>query len=238
MKEFVIQLSHTHKETLGTVRTNPYLQVAIDGEWIWIRGIEVTGGIDVKIRQLPAIYTFELDDQNNLFPPGGLTPVGKLPPLEWMSVREFITPQLPTSAMPAKISEKYKVKLIPSTTIKPGQALLTTLDLWKKFADAAPEVRLKSLRFVVSAMDEVLIMGSPLPTIPGKEYWVHDTLLLPGGFDFEIPLISNLVAGKLNPSNDSLILFRENSQWEKIPKAYVVPATRSAVRLIKGEEKA
>jgi hypothetical protein len=139
--------------------------------------------------------------------------------------------------MPGQLPEKYQVKLVPSGHEKPGEAILTTLSLWKKYADAAPEVRLKALQFAVSATDQVLILGTPLPSIPGKEYWRRDTLLLPAGFDFEIPLIFGLITKKLNPLNDSFILFREDGHWEKISKIYLAPATRSAIRLSSGEER-
>lgn len=238
MKEFVIKLLLADKETLGTVRTYLHLQVALEEEWIWLRGIDVKAITDSKLRQLPSIHTFEIDEQGNLFPPGGFTPISRLKSLQWMPVGEFIQVELPTSAMPGQLSEKYQVKLAPSDKVKPGEALVTMLPVWKKYAHTAPEVRLNRLKFALSETGQVLILGTPLPTIPGKEYWLHDTILLPGGYDFEIPLICGLVAGKLNPLNDSLILFGEDGCWEKIPKAYVVPATRSAIRLTKWEEKA
>jgi hypothetical protein len=238
MKELVIKLLVADKETLGAIRAYPYVQVGQEGEWIWLRGIEVTGRLDTKIRQLPAVSTFEVDEEQNLFPPGRLTPVGRLPEVEWMPIHVYISPQLPISAMPGQLTKKYQVKLVPSGHEKPGEAILTTLSVWKKYADAAPEVRLKALQFAVSATDQVLILGTPLPSIPGKEYWRQDTLLLPAGFNFEIPLISGLITKKLNLLNDSLILFKEDGRWEKILKTNLTPATRSAVRLISGEDKA
>ncbi len=236
MRELVIKLLLADKETLGTIRTYPALQVALEEAYIWLRGIEAKAQIDSKLRQLPAIHTYELDEQGNLFPPGRLTPVGKLPELVWIPVNKFITPALPTSAMPGQLTGKYRVKLVPSTKVKPGEALLTTLHLWKNYAGAAPEVRLKALRFAVSSNGQVLILGTPLPAIPGKEYWRHHNLLLPAGYEFELPIVSGLIARKLNPANDSYLLFGEDSRWEKIPEAYLQPATRSAVRLSGGEE--
>jgi hypothetical protein len=175
-----------------------------------------------------------MDEQDNLFPVGGLTPVGKLKNLQWIPVREFIQLELPTSAMPGKIGQKYPVHVVPSGTIKEGQALITSLLVWKEYAATSPEIRLKRLRFAVSEANEVLIMGTPLPAIPGKEYWMQENMLLPGGFDFELPWIASLVAGKLNPQNEAVILFNEDSSWEKIAKEAFVPATRSAVRLTEG----
>jgi hypothetical protein len=233
MRELVIKLLLADKETLGTIRTHETLQVALDGEFIWLWSIESKA--DIKLLHLPAICTYELDEQGNLFPPGKLTPVVRLKKLSWVPISEFIQVALPTSAMPGQLSRKYRIKLVPSGKVMPGEALLTSLPVWKRYADTAPEVRLKALRFALSANGRALIMGTPLPSIPGKEYWLQDSLLLPAGYDVEIPLISGLIAKKINPENDSFLLFHEDSRWEKISKPYFVPATRSAVRL-SGEE--
>jgi hypothetical protein len=172
-----------------------------------------------------------MDEQENLFPAGGLTPVGRLKKLSWIPVKQFIEVKLPTSAIPGNLTQRYAVSMVTSTRLQEGQALITTLSLWKEYAHAAPEVRLGRLRFALSAHNEVLIMGSPLPAIPGKEYWMQEGMLLPAGFDFDIPWLAPLIAGKLNPLKDSIIKFNEDSSWAKIPKDAFMPATRSAVRL-------
>jgi hypothetical protein len=231
MKELLIKLSLADKETLGSVRTIPGLQVAVDDSWIWLRVKEAKDNTMLSIRQLPAIHTYEMDELQNLFPAGGLTPVDRLKNLLWVPIKQFIEVELPTSAIPGNITQGYEVNLVPSTRLQEGQALITTLSLWKEYAHAAPEVRLARLRFALSEHNEVLVMGSPLPAIPGKEYWMQEGMLLPAGFDFDIPWLAPLIAGKLNPLKDSIIKFNEDSSWVKIPKEAFVPATRSAVRL-------
>jgi hypothetical protein len=231
MKELLIKLSLADKETLGSVRTISGLQVAMDGEWIWLRVKEAKENTSLALRQLPAIHSYEMDEQEKLFPAGGLTPVGRLKKLSWIPVKQFIEVKLPTSAIPGNLTQRYAVSMVTSTRLQEGQALITTLSLWKEYAHAAPEVRLGRLRFALSAHNEVLIMGSPLPAIPGKEYWMQEGMLLPAGFDFDIPWLAPLIAGKLNPLKDSIIKFNEDSSWAKIPKDAFMPATRSAVRL-------
>lgn len=234
MKELIMTLSLTDQEALGSVRTKAGLQVAKDKDWIWLRGIDTTQGIDSAIRRLPAKNTYELDEQGNLFPVGGITPIGKLQILPWIPVQEFIPVELPTSAMPGRTEQTYALRLVSSREIKEGQALQTTLPVWKEYADAAPEIRLKRLRFAVSEAGEVLIMGTPLPAIPGKEYWMQEDMLLPGGYDFELPWMASLVAGKLNAQHTSIILFTEEGSWQQIPADAFMQATRSAVRLTEG----
>jgi hypothetical protein len=234
MSELIIVLSHTDKTVLGSVRCLPGLQAAEDDGFIWVRGIEAVEKIDLRIRQLPGLHTYTLDAEGNLFPPGALTPIGKLKPLKWVPLAEYITVKLPVSALPGKIGQQHMLRLIPSGRSQEGNALLTELSIWKAYAETAPLVRLQQNRFAVSENNKVLITGIPLPALPGKEYVLQDTLLLPCGFEFDPPAISELVFTRLDPSKESLLLFHTDGTWEKIPVTGFVPATRSAVRLTKG----
>jgi hypothetical protein len=234
MKELIIVLSQADKAALGSVRCLPGLQAAEDEGFIWVRGINALGNIDLRIRQLPGLHTYTLDAYNNLFPPGGLTPVAKLKPLKWVPVAEYITVKLPVSALPGKVSLQHIIKLIPSGRSQEGNVLLTDLATWKTYAETAPLVRLQQTRFAVSENNKVIIMGTPLPALPGKEYVLQDTLLLPCGFEFDPPAISELVIARLDPSKESLLLFDTDGTWEKVPKNAFMPSTRSAIRLTKG----
>ena len=234
MKELIIVLSQADKAALGSVRCLPGLLAAEEEGFIWVRGINALNELDLRIRQLPGLHTYTLDADNNLFPPGGLTPVSKLKPLQWVPVEKYITVTLPVSALPGKVSLQHGIRLTPSGRSQEGNALLTNLAAWKNYAEAAPLVRLQQTTFAVSENNKVLIMGTPLPALPGREYVLQDTLLLPCGFEFDPPAISELVIARLDPSKDSLLLFDTDGSWEMIPKSAFMPSTRSAIRLTKG----
>jgi hypothetical protein len=233
MKELILVLAAKDREALGAVRCLPGLRVAEAEGQLWLRGIETDATPDLRLRQLPAVQTYLLDEGDALFPVGGLTPVGKLPDWRWTPLAAFIRPELPTSALPGKADGRYPVRLVPSDRAEAGGALATSLSVWQQYAATAPEVRLLGLRFAASANDQVLVLGTPLPPVPGKEYWSTHDLLLPAGFDFELPLAAGLLAAKLNPRNDAVLLFGTDGSWEKIPKEVLVPASRSAARLTK-----
>lgn len=234
MKELIVVLSQTDKAALGSVRCLPGLLAAEKEGFIWVRGISVNNEIDLRIRQLPGLHTYTLDADDYLFPPRGLTPIGKLQPMTWVPLSTYITVTLPVSALPGKINQRSVVRLVPSQQSKPGNALLTDLFAWKAYAQTAPLVRLQQTRFAVSEENKVLIIGEPIPALPGKEYVLEDTLLIPLGFEFDPPVISSLIGSQFNPDNDSLLLFDTDSTWEEIPKDAFVPSTRSAIRLTKG----
>jgi len=212
----------------------PGLQAADDNECIWLRGIDATTQPAIRIRQLPGLHTYRLDEDNNLFTPGAVTPISKLKSLQWLPLNQFITVTLPVSTLPGKINQKHPVKLVPTAHAAPGNALLTDLDTWKAYAETAPLARLMATRFAVSAGNQVLILGSPLPSLPGKEYVLNNDILLPCGYEFDPPAITALITSRLNPLQDALLLFDVNGNWEKIPFDVFVASTRSAIRATKG----
>ncbi|PSL46653.1 hypothetical protein CLV51_103634 [Chitinophaga niastensis] len=235
IKEIVMQLPADKYATLGAVRCLPGLLAAVDDDVLWLRGIPFTGKPDPEIRRLPATHTFLLDETNLLFPTDSLTPVATLKSLHWKSLPELLQIVLPVSAMPAEITAKYQVQLAPAEKQQTTHALLTTLTAWCNYAETAPLIRLQPLTFAASDKNEVLIMGQPLPPIPGKEYVLQHKLLLPAGYEFNPAGIAFLVAAKLNPQQEDYLIFDATGTWECIPATAFVKAGRSAIRLTKRE---
>jgi hypothetical protein len=235
IKEIVMQLSADKYAVLGAVRCLPGLSVAIDGDDLWLRGIPFTEKPAPGIRCLPATHTFLLDETNLLFPIGSLTPVATLKPLLWKSLPELLPVVLPVSAMPAGIPAKYPLQLSPAAKPQAAHALLTTLQTWCSYTETAPLIRLQQLTFAASGKNEVLIMGLPLPSLPGKEYVLQHKLLLPAGYNFNPAGIASLVAAQLNPQQEDFLIFDITGAWERIPGTAFVKADRSAVRLTKRE---
>lgn len=231
MQHFILKLELKDKDSLGAVRCTEGLMVAEDSSFIWIKGDNVLLNADFHLKQLPVKTTFLADDNNNLFIPGKLTPVEKLKALEWIPLSTFIQVEAPVAAFPGQTNEKVEIKLVVSKTERKGIALLTSLAIWKQWAESAPGIRLERLKFAVSEKKEVIVIGDPLPPIPGKEYWAIDDILLPSGFQFEFSFVSAFIAEKLNEDGRSLILFDSGGNWRTIDKAFFSNSNRSAVRL-------
>lgn len=233
MKERVYVVSPLAREALGALRGFPSLRVGVIAGGIWLRGCASADEHQALLKQVPVSHSYDLDAQGYYFPRLGLTPVGQLTNVEWMPLTQFIRPTFPTAAMPGQVREKYPVRVVPSVYAEKGSALLCSLSTWKSYADTAPEVRLSRLHFAVSQSGQVIIWGSPLPAIPGQEYWQRGGILLPCGYDFEIPFVAGLLARQLNPENDSVLLFHADGTWDLIARKHLFPVTRSGVRLTK-----
>lgn len=229
--ERVLLLAVADEPALGAVRNVPGLRVGRADATLWLRGLPAEGDLPLAVRQLPAVAAYSLDDEGRLFPAGGRTPTARLPELAWQAVRDFVPLELPTAALPAQAPPPYRLRVVPSGRAEAGAALLTTWAAWQAYAEEAPEARLRGLRFAASARGQALLVGAPLPPLPGQELWLREGILLPAGFTFETPLLFGLVASRLNPAHDALLLFDAAGEWERVAWAHLVPATRSAVRL-------
>ncbi|NML20090.1 hypothetical protein HHL16_04350 [Pseudoflavitalea sp. G-6-1-2] len=231
MKEIILQIAGKDKTVLALVRCIDKLMAAEDDHSIWIRGITDSDYQDTALQQLPVLHSFYADAQGYLFRKGQITPIGKVPELNWIRLNKFLAVELPVSLLPGTLDTVTTIKLIPSPRIRESVALLTSLEVWKQYGETASQIRLNNLVFAVSDQQQVLIMGSPLPSLPGKEFWAIDSLLIPNGYEPEIMMAVGFLTAMHNSSNNSYLLADENQRWQSISKSSFVPARRSAIRL-------
>lgn len=131
MKELILLLDYQDKNYLGNIRTYENIYVAQDDNLLWVKITTESEKLKTKIKALPIKEKYLLDKNDNLFFIDKLTPVAKLKKLNWLPINYFISLEFPKSLSPAKTPENYLVKLIASDKVQSGQALLTSLDLWK-----------------------------------------------------------------------------------------------------------
>jgi MoxR-vWA-beta-propeller ternary system domain bpX2 len=228
---FIVVLKEKDREALAAIRLYPNIEVASDAAQIWLRLSQQKDVLDAPIRQLPLLATFILGDNEQLYPVGGLTPVSQLKPMNWMSLTDFLPVELPVSVMPAVVSDAVSVRVVPSENEQNAVALGTDRATWLAYISTAAEARLKRLRFAVSDDNMVLIVGEPLPPIEGETYWLRHNIFMPVGFDFEFPIVSELLFQKEKLDNQDFLLFNTEGAFYRIEALDFVLATRSAVRL-------
>jgi hypothetical protein len=228
---FIVVLKEKDRDTLAAIRLYPNIEVASDASEIWLRLPLQSGGLDMPIRQLPLVSTFVLDENKQLYPMGGLTPVSQLKPMTWMPLTDFLPIELPVSVMPALVSDTVSIRIKPSEKEQKAVALSTSQAAWLAYATTAPEARLKRLKFAVSDVNTVLVVGEPLPPIEGETYWLRHNIFMPSGFDFEFPIVSALVFQKEKLENHAFLLFNTEGAYQRIEELDFVLSTRSAVRL-------
>ncbi len=232
MSTTIIVLAEQHINELGRVRTIAGWQAAPYQQEIWLKGPTPIGESNMLIKSLPVLKSFTLDEQDRLFPTGKPTPTGKLPSLKWKPLASFVPITMPISAMPGTLNVQSSIQLTRSQHAKPAYALRITLHAWQLYVNTAPTIRLQQLKFAVSAADEVLVIGKPLPSIPGNNFWENGNLLLPAGYDFQPTFLGALLNQQFSDEKDAFILFESDGSRTVIPLTFFKPAVRSTVRLI------
>lgn len=230
MENWVLVFKKSDLPHLATVRCWPGMNAAETETEVWLRCPMLHADMDQTLRALPAIHSYRQDAQRLLFPLGGSTPVAKLPRLDWLPMKQFIPVELPGAALPAQLTQDYPLQLLPCTEYHPGAALKVKLADWQAYAETAPEIRLSALRFALSSAGDVLVMGEPLPPLPGVEYWLQDSILLPAAYDLEWPLVAALFNQRENSKGIYFLLFEKDGNWQKIEKRCFVPASRAGIR--------
>ncbi|MGN8072643.1 hypothetical protein [Mucilaginibacter sp. 22184] len=233
MKERVIRIAGKYKAQLGAVRLLQGWKGAEAEGLVWLRGPLQSHKSWVMLLALPAEATFTMDDQHRLFPLGKQTPVAMLPELNWQSLADFLPVELPVSALPGCIDRRHiGIRLVRSAEEREKKVLKTDLATWKAYTGNAPQIRLQPLRFAVDTLGNVLVAGNPLPSIPGCTYWRNHDLLIPSGYDFDPPILAELLHARLNDGTDSLVIWEEHGGYSTVPTAAFVPAKRNIIRTL------
>lgn len=223
-------LDESQKNVLGYFLKDEQVFLTIHEQKIWVKILSKLPVLENEYLKIPFEEKFILGENNSLFPLGKVTPTRKLANLSWQPIAEFFKIDLPVSAEKGKIDDVYFVQLAQSNEKKQGNALLTSFEDWKNFVETQASIRFQNLRFSLSQHQEVLIIGNPLPSIQGKEYWLCENMLLPAGYEFKFPLLAKQIATKLSDNQNNRIVFFEDGTWVKIALVDFVKTTRSAVR--------
>jgi len=230
MQSLIFIIQKNNIDAIASIRCRDGIKAAGEQSYIWLT-MPAGFAEDAVMKKLPVSKTFLADDQGNLFVPGCKVPERKLPELTWQPLNEFIAVDMPVAAYPGTMPEPAGLQLVKTDREHTAAALHTTLDVWKQYAETAPAVRLRPLRFAVSGEKQVLILGYPLPSLPGKTFWIENDVLIPSGYVPEIKLATAFLRQHFNSNGDALVVLNEENGLEKIDKYFFIPATRSAVRL-------
>lgn len=216
MKELIKIVELKDLDQLAPVRTLPGLQGCIDGNQIFLRGIFINDKELPVTLKIPAIKTYRLAQGNLLFPLDGVTPVAKMEEMNWKPLHKLLPLKLPTAAFTGKLREKIKIELIESESPKEIYASLYDTTQWFKYCKEIPEARLKQIRFALSKDEKILVLNSGIISLPAQHFWKSENNLLPLGYDFNPPILSELISKKLNSENENFLLFNKDASYSLI----------------------
>lgn len=220
-----------HQELLSPIRPWDNLKVAFEGQDIWVTGFSFLQIESLEVKSNPYIEVFYAEGPK-LFPKNSQLPAGNIPSLLWTPIRRAFPVKLPKfNHNYFGIEESLSVNIVAAEGERAPHALLTTLSILGEYLNRAPEVRMKSIEWIVLGNDQALLLGKPLLPIPGKAYWKVEDMLLPVGYDFEFPILASYINQGLNPEYDSWILWQQDTQYLRIPKEKMKKLSVGSYRL-------
>ena len=230
LNEAVFTVSVDQLNNIYSIRLIPNLKIAKvkESNLFWFRGISVEEAFNADV-QLVNIKTIWQLNNELLFPIGKQTPETELPELEWESIIDYLKVEPPTSAMKSAEPQLIQLSLSGHDSDETINGLQTDLQHWLEFANTCPKHRLSNLRYACSEQQKVLILGQPLPPLPGSTFWRAGKMLIPSGYRFE-PTIGLMEVENMLKLNQEIAVFNANMSYEVIPLAAFEGASRSSIR--------
>jgi hypothetical protein len=229
---FLLEIDQEHLSDLVQIRSWFNLKIAHEGRTYWVKGFTQQQLESLEVKSIPFKKLYSL--QNHLlFPYGSKLPSKRLPSaLLWTPLERGLPVTLPAyNHNYFGLPEKIQVKLVPADVEQPDLGLMVSLAMLSAYAQTAPAIRLQNLSWLILKPDTALVLGTPLLPVPGRSFWQRGSHLLPTGYDFELPVLHEVIQQKINPAQEEWVLWQPDGAYSLITKAQFRPLTISSVRL-------
>jgi hypothetical protein len=231
---WVARVSSSHVAAVAPLRNEPGLQVCEDATGFWIchtsRHAILTDALTRRLRLEIGAELFHVDANGQLTPWGKRVPTAVLPTAEWLPLTKSFAPQVPLARYGGPRPTPLPLRLLPCKEATAPTLIRCPLSVWKRFVCTAPQLRLSRWEFAAASNGDVVVRGTPLPTLLGQHYWETSRLIIPCGWTW-FPTVSAAVVRevlKLNPE-DYAIACEATSIWSIIRANGFVSARRENV---------
>jgi hypothetical protein len=227
---WVFLLAPSDEAALAPLRLAAGLEIAPGNQALWLRGPAPDEALARALSALPATARFERLANDRLRPLDSRIASQRLPDLRWTPLAKWCQVALPPAALAGTPPGPVPLRLVRSTEEQPPNLLLVDLETWTNFALRAAEVRLRPLRFAVSAERRVLVRGLPLPPLPGGRFVERGNVAVPAGFAWQPAVPVEVVRRLFAASGDALVLWQADGSCVRLHSDHFIPATRGAAR--------
>lgn len=228
---FYLKIPSTEKRALGAIRHWSHLKIAVEPHETWVKGFTESEIRSVSIRSLVSKELFyEKEGQRYLL--DSLLPSGPIPNVLWTSIDRG----LPLSMSQFNhnyfgIQEKISPRLVPGSEEQKASVLKTSVSILGDYLKQAPMLRLAAIEWLVTDEENAWLFGTPLLPLPGTTYWQQGNLILPSGYQLELPNMNKAFSDTIDAKGDDWIIFQEDGGFFSVKKAYCKPLTLGAFRL-------
>ena len=224
----LLQMAIEDVSALGPFRTQAGWELHADAASVWVR-CPVSAADDCA--GLPCRGKYRVDAQGCITPWQGTVPVGNAPGGPWQALSDFLTVTAPVSGMPARARARLEITLQRSARVRTAESLLLEMSELAAWVERAPKVRLQRLKFAAAADGRALVLGSPLPPLPGVAHYHWGTMAIPCGWEFASHVWPGWVESSLALPKGALALVGSDARLEIIGEEGFTPLTLAAVRL-------
>lgn len=256
--ERVLSLPPESEPALAALRGAEIHRLDAEGRiWLALEARQDPEGraLERRLRSLPGAELFERVG-DALRPAGGRVAVRRRPEGDWRPLDETLAVLLPAASPLSSPSEPeiaIPLRLAEDREPRRPDALRLTLAELTRWALTAPQVRLTPLVHAVSDRDRALVIGHPLPPLPGRRFVLRDGVLVPAGLrlvpaldELSLALLFGLTPGDLalvEPAPDESQEGTESGEsgedstatglvQARIPASALKPLRRSALRIL------
>lgn len=233
---WVARLAVPLATALDPLRQLSSLEGRLTGTWIWVKGGPLTESQQALCAAVPWHNRFTSATDGWLFEADQSLPWGKLPEGPWRPLAELLVPLAPPASFPGELRNRALLEIqrsaAPAAHATPATLLMLPAADWYAYAHTAPALRLERLSFVLNeAQGQVLVLGEPLPPLPGRRYYFHGPAAIPCGHAPFPALQPATLATWLRLAEGETALFDEDGTYARISADHWRPASRSTVRV-------
>ena len=228
---------------LISLRSRPEFQAARDETNLWIR-VDSSIAMDAVclLSLMPGAELFCLDDRQRLTPIDRSVPVGLLPSgLDWKPFCQLTRLWLP-AILRGKLDDDQPIVSSPKRVIlkwtpsehyvTPG-ALLCDFSDWSAYVLNNIHSKWRSLRFACRSDSEslnTLVIGEPIPSIPGLRLANLNQVLMPVAFTWVPAVPAQAVRRSFGVSDPDWILWEREDSLEIVLDSNLIATTRVSIR--------
>ncbi len=143
-----------------------------------------------------------------------------------------------SSSAPGRPSQRegdfVSLRWRPSEQLSAPGALLCSFADWSSFVLKNLQPKWRSLRFACRRTNEqvfdTLVVGSPMPSIPGTRLVNCERILTPVAFTWSPAVPAQAIRNRLEVTESDWILWREEASLEIVSNGDLIPTTRVSIR--------
>lgn len=227
---YFLKLRNRDEEYLAPIRKWGELMLAREGEWIWIKGFNLSQLESKEVQCIPNKEIFSGKD-GELFPFRSLLPLGRIPQLLWTPIQKALPVQVEEfNHNYFGVEEQIRIHLKREQDEREAVALQVNLGDLQTYLESCAEVRLQSLNWTLLGDIDALIVGEPLLPLPGTAYWKMGTMYFPLGYNLELPFLSEILREKLDPNPENLVFWSQSGSYLSMRADNFRPLSLSSFR--------